>query len=230
MTPFTIASSYSILGKQAQLDLWMEFAVLPKLLKSKGLEVTPGNIKSLLATADPSRKQKIRRALRAKDELIFANQALCIKIAKRYVNSRFNLEELVQIANLGLATAMFKFVPNKNAKFSSYAYFWIRATILEALNRSDPIYVPPKAKERQKYQFFSPQDDRLDELSSESTTSTLDELFLELEESDRELLEIAFGLNSDTNVMSAALFKGWSIDRVNEEIEALLERFRSDLC
>lgn len=72
--------------------------------------------------------------LKSRNELITSNLNLVIKIAIKYKNMGVELDELVCEGNKGLITAATRFNPSLDNKFSTYAYFWIKQSILAALD------------------------------------------------------------------------------------------------
>lgn len=79
----------------------------------------------------------------ARFRFISSNLRLVIKIARSYENLGLDLDDLVGEGNIGLTQAVDRFDPNKGAKFSTYAAFWIRQRIMRALsNQSSVIRMP----------------------------------------------------------------------------------------
>lgn len=70
---------------------------------------------------------------KAKQKLINCNLRFVISIAKQYVHNGIALEDLIMEGNLGLITAIEKFDPMRGFKLSTYAIWWIRQAILNAL-------------------------------------------------------------------------------------------------
>lgn len=69
----------------------------------------------------------------AAERLVTANLRFVISYVKRYQGRGLGLAELVCIGNEGLLKAVKKFDPDKGVKFISYAVWWVRQTVLQAL-------------------------------------------------------------------------------------------------
>ncbi len=87
---------------------------------------------------NPQIEREIARKARAGDRqaaerLVTANLRFVISYVKKYQGRGLNLAELVCIGNEGLLKAVKKFDPDKGVKFISYAVWWIRQTVLQAL-------------------------------------------------------------------------------------------------
>lgn len=79
----------------------------------------------------------------AKKQLIQANLRLVVSIAKKYIGQGVLFMDLVQEGSLGLIKAAEKFDYKKNFKFSTYATWWIKQTIIRAIsNHSRTIRIP----------------------------------------------------------------------------------------
>ena len=79
----------------------------------------------------------------AKKKLINANLRLVVSIAKKFIGQGVLFMDLVQEGALGLIKAAEKFDYSKNFKFSTYATWWIRQTIMRSIaNNSKTIRIP----------------------------------------------------------------------------------------
>ena len=79
----------------------------------------------------------------AKRKLIQANLRLVVSIAKKYTGQGVLFMDLVQEGSLGLIKAAEKFDYSKNCKFSTYATWWIKQTIMRAIsNNARTIRIP----------------------------------------------------------------------------------------
>jgi RNA polymerase sigma factor (sigma-70 family) len=81
----------------------------------------------------PELKKQIRRSLRAKTALTESNIRLVISIAKRYQKRGLAFQDLAQEGILGLTKACEKFDPERGFRFSTYATWWIKQSIMRAI-------------------------------------------------------------------------------------------------
>ena len=80
---------------------------------------------------------------RARDKLIAANTRFVVSVAKQYQGQGLDLEDLISEGNAGLVRAADKFDPDRGWKFISYAVWWIRQSIMQALSdKSRTIRLP----------------------------------------------------------------------------------------
>jgi RNA polymerase primary sigma factor len=87
---------------------------------------------------DRREERELARRARAGDKeaterLVTANLRFVISYVKKYQGRGLDISELVCIGNEGLLKAVKKFDPDRGVKFISYAVWWIRQTVLQAL-------------------------------------------------------------------------------------------------
>lgn len=70
----------------------------------------------------------------ARNALVSANVRLAMKIAHGFKNRGLPIEDLIQESIIGLVTAAQKFDPARGCRFSTYASWWIRQSIMDAIN------------------------------------------------------------------------------------------------
>ena len=88
--------------------------------------------------------QHIRKGeAEALDKLVRSNLRFVVSVAKKYQNQGVPLSDLINEGNLGLIRAAHKFDETKGIKFISYAVWWIRQAILQALAEQSRIVRVP---------------------------------------------------------------------------------------
>ena len=103
-----------------------------------------GRIPLLTAEQEIELAAKIKAGnVAARDRMILSNLRLVVTIAYDYVDLGLPLLDLISEGNIGLTRAVERFDPNKGAKLSTYAAWWIKQSIKRALaNQSKTIRLP----------------------------------------------------------------------------------------
>ncbi len=82
-------------------------------------------------------KERIREGKEAREYLIKANIRLVVSIAKKYRQYGSSFLDLIQAGNVGLIRAVDKFDYSRGNRFSTYATWWIRRSVLRFLNQKE---------------------------------------------------------------------------------------------
>jgi RNA polymerase primary sigma factor len=85
----------------------------------------------------------------ARSQLIESNLRLVVRIAKNYITPEVSILDLIQEGNLGLMRAVGKYDYRKQVRFSTYASWWIKQSIVRSLsNKKRVIRLPHRQEEK----------------------------------------------------------------------------------
>lgn len=126
----------------------------------------------------------------AADKIITSNLRFVVSIAKKYRHLGLPLSDLISEGNLGLIKAVKRFDQTKDARFISYAVWWIKQGIFKALaDQSQIVRVPIK-----RAWSFSKIHERLNVLTQELGREPTDEEVAEVMDIDPELVREAISM------------------------------------
>lgn len=111
----------------------------------------------------------------ALDKLVRSNLRFVVSVAKKYQNQGVSLSDLINEGNLGLIRAAHKFDETKGIKFISYAVWWIRQAILQALAEQSRIVRVPLNRAGTLHRIGRRANTLLQELGREATHAEIAE-------------------------------------------------------
>ncbi len=122
------------------------------------------------------------------DKLVRSNLRFVVSVAKKYQNQGVPLSDLINEGNLGLIRAAHKFDETKGIKFISYAVWWIRQAILQALAEQSRIVRVPLNRAGALHRIGRRSSSLLQELGREPTVEEIaSDLEISKEEVERTL-------------------------------------------
>jgi RNA polymerase primary sigma factor len=123
---------------------------------------------------------------KAQEKLITANLRFVISVAKQYLGRGLEIDDLVSEGNLGLIKAAEKFDETRGIKFISFAVWWIRQSILQAIADNSRIVRLPLNQINALNKINSAQSQLEQELGRQATAIELSE-YLGIDEDKIEL-------------------------------------------
>ena len=106
-----------------------------------------GKVELITAEEEVTLAQKIKAGdQRSLEKLAKANLRFVVSVSKQYQNQGLSLPDLINEGNLGLIKAAQRFDETRGFKFISYAVWWIRQSILQALAEQSRIVRLPLNK------------------------------------------------------------------------------------
>lgn len=114
----------------------------------------------------------------ALEQLCNANLRFVVSVAKQYQNQGLSLSDLINEGNVGLLKAARRFDETKGFKFISYAVWWIRQSILQAIVENSRMVRIPVSKSGSYYKVTNAYTSFVQEFEREPTDEELAEVLL----------------------------------------------------
>lgn len=121
-----------VLARQVQVMLGYE-VVREDLAKQLSRQPTTLEWALAVGVTVPEFVRKMTRGQHSKKALISSNLRLVFSIAKKYQNRGLTFNDLIQEGTRGLSRAVEKFDPERGFKFSTYATWWVKQSLLRAI-------------------------------------------------------------------------------------------------
>lgn len=163
----------------------------------------------------------------ALDKLVKYNLRFVITVAKKY-RSKTNVSfaDLISEGNIGLIRAAQKYDPTRNIRFSSYAVWWIKASINECIERykgnieynfMEDYQIVNLVESEGSYDNINEEfEQKMNNLQSRK--SAIDDLVKCLEDREKKIIMLFFGLEGNRKEMN--------LDEISKEMSLTKERVR----
>ena len=184
------------------------------------------------------KKYKQDNDLAARNKLIESNLKFVASIAKCYRGRGLSYSELVAEGNVGLMKAIDKFEVKKGNRMTSYSVWWIRQTILEAIqkrNNTDSDDYPKDFEEQLEneetadFAVNNPQAFIDEEGEDAEVKSTILELVDKLNDREKEVIVRYYGIYGNQEETLEEIGKGMNLtkERIRQISEKALKKMRS---
>lgn len=171
----------------------------------------------------------------ARDKIVKSNLKFVASVAQPYIGMGLSYSDLIAEGNIGLMKAMSKFDYKKDFKTISYAVWWIRQTILEALNKRNIINgdeitnsenIDDESEHVEKYvdNFDFENMKQIDE------ASIVRDLIETLPEREKKVISDYFGLGKKNEMTLEEIGKemGLTKERIRQIKETALKKLRTE--
>ncbi len=169
------------------------------------------------------RKYKSEGDKEALKKIVESNLKFIVNYVKKFRGMGLSFEDLINEGNLALIEAALRFDPSRNVRFVSYAVWWVRQAIINALARDKRIFSLP-VKLVYLFGKLSKKEEELKEiLEREPTTEELASELKKSPEKIEELISVAderLQLNIESETSSEPPFVAESVD--DSDVEKIL--------
>jgi len=139
----------SEIGRHPLLDAEQECALAKRYERGREAKRQMEKITGSDALLRQRLKAIVQQGEKARRRLVRCNLRLVVSVAKQYRNTGLPFPDLVQEGNIGLMQAVDRYDYHQGTRFSTYAVWWIRQTVLRAIaNHSRLIRIPIPVNDR----------------------------------------------------------------------------------
>ena len=189
-----------------------------------------------LEMVSPEEETELAARIQAGDDAAFkrlveANLRFVVSVAKQYQNRGLELSDLINEGNIGLIKAAMKFDPTRGFKFISYAVWWIRQQILQAVSDQGRIIRLPMNQVGILNKIYKVRSEFLQENEREPTDEELSALVdispAKLADSEITTYSLDYPMGEDDSQSLADILPDKSIPSTDNGMD--IESLRSDL-
>jgi RNA polymerase primary sigma factor len=207
----------------------------------------------------PLTKAKEKRLLKlskkgnvnAKNEILESNLKFVFDVAKHYTGRGLSISELISEGNMGLVKAIDKFDEAKDVKFISYAVWWIRQSMLEAIKKkkllslveldstesNDTIFERKVSDDEDEYVDrmndvkYSNETEEYKKELGENQKEVIEKLLTSLNGREKEIIESYYGLNNQKELTLFEIGKKYKLssERVRQIKLTAIRKLRSSM-
>jgi RNA polymerase sigma-32 factor len=168
-----------------------------------------------------ARRWQEQRDRRATDTLVTSHLRLAAKVARRYRGYGLPLADIIAEANLGLVIAASRFEPGHDSRFSTYALWWIKATIHDYILRSwSLVKIGTTAAQRKLFFRLRREVQKLAKGTSGLTPETVAAVAESLEVSPRDVIEMDRRLAGDLSLNTPISDDGGAVEWSDTLVDA----------
>jgi RNA polymerase primary sigma factor len=160
---------------------------------------------------------KIKKGdLRARNKMIESNLRFVVKIAKKYQNQGLPLADLIDEGNIGLMTALDKYDVDKGYHFISYAVWWIRQSIMKAINEKSRAVRLPLNRSNELLQIQKAQKNLMHKFGEEPSVDML----AQATNLEPTIVKTLVSVSKDMVSLDAPVFKDNETSNIGDYIES----------
>lgn len=187
--------------------------------------------------------------IKARNEILESNLRFVFDIAKHYTGRGIPISDLISEGNMGLLRAIDKFDEERDVKFISYAVWWIRQAMLEAIRRKNLIdfvdmeqdedsnnsiensFMNDDEDEEPSNDKFSNENEEKVKERNENQKIVLSKIMSVLSDRERDIVESYYGINDKKELTLTDIGKihNISVERTRQIKDNSIKKLRSKI-